>query len=212
VNLDPSIQVALCRALETVINKALDFDPGSRYALGRLQDKVLAVELTQPSFTVYFIPQAEGIRLQSIFDGDVTTRLRGSPMALLALVNSQQVNLANSGVEVFGNTGFLIELQSILQNLDIDWEEAVSTVIGDVAGHQVGAGFRGLNQWLGERKQSFERMLGEFLTEEIRATPNRHELEYFYQQVDELRLGVDRANARLQQMAAELSNHNGDSV
>jgi ubiquinone biosynthesis protein UbiJ len=211
MNFDPSIQVALCGALEIAINKALQFDPGSRYALARLQGKVLAVELTQPGFTVYVVPDTEGIRLQSVFDGEVTTRLRGSPMALLSLLNSQRVNLANSGVEVFGNTGFLIELQGILQNLDIDWEEAVSTVIGDVAGHQMGASVRGLNQWLGQRKQSFERMFGEFLTEEIRATPNRHELEYFYQQVDELRLGVDRVTARIQQFVADRANNNSSN-
>lgn len=212
MNIGPSIQVLICSALEKLINNTLRFDPGSRYALAELQGKVLAIELTQPAFTLYLLPTADGVRLQSTYDGEITTRLRGSPTALLALVKGQQVNLANSGVEVFGNTGFLIQLQGILQNLDIDWEEAVSTVIGDVAGHQVGSGVKGFNQWLGERRQSFERLFGEFLTEEVRVTPSRVELEDFYQQVDALRLSVDRARARVQQLITRHSQSDKDGA
>ena len=202
MNIDPSLQVAAAASLEAIINKALQYDPGSRYALARLQGKVLALEFTQPNLTVFLMPAEHGMRVQSAFDGEVTTRIKGSPLALLSLINSKHTNLANTGIEVFGSTGFLIELQSILQAVDIDWEEAVSSIIGDIAGHQVGNGVRGFGAWLSERKQSFNRLLGEFLTEEIRATPSRGELEYFYRQVDDLRLAVDRATANVQQFVA----------
>jgi len=203
VTIDPSLQVALCTALESIINKALQYDPGSRYALAKLQGKVLAVELNSPTLTLFLLPDAEGVRVQSIYDGDTTTRIKGSPLSLLSLLTSQQINLANSGVEVFGNTGFLIDLQRILQNLDIDWEEALSGIVGDVAGPQVGHSVRGLQQWLVERKQSFNRLFSEFLTEEIRATPSVSELKFFYQQVDKVRLATDRAAATLQHLRAQ---------
>jgi len=201
--LDPGIHVALCAAIETAINSALRYDPGSHYALARLHGKVLAVELTQPSLNFYFSPEADGVRIQSTFDGELSTRIKGSPMALLALTKSTRLNLADSGVEAFGDTGLLIELQGIIKNLDIDWEEAVSSVIGDIAGHQLGNGIHALKQWAKGRKQTFERLLGEFVTEEIRASPNKNELEQFYQQVDELRLGLDRASAKVAQLLAK---------
>ena len=207
MKIDPSVQVAFCGALESIINKTLQFDPGSRHALARLQGKVLAVEFTQPALSFYILPIDTGVRIHSIYDGEVTTRIKGTPPALVGLLQSKQLNLANSGVEVFGSTAFLIELQNILQELDIDWEEAISTVIGDVAGPQVSAGISGFGQWLTERKQSFDRLLGEFLTEEIRATPSRSELEYFSAQVDELRLAVDRAAATIRQLQSTRATH-----
>ena len=136
MKVDPSVQVAVAASLEAVVNKALQFDPGSRYALARLRGKVLALEFSQPNVTVFLLPVEHGVRIQSAYDGEVTTRIKGSPLALLGLVRSKHTNLANSGVEVFGSTGFLIELQKILQGLDIDWEEAISSVFGDIAGHQ----------------------------------------------------------------------------
>ena len=200
---DPSIHVAICGTLETVINKALQYDPGSRLALGRLQGKVLAVELTKPEINFYFFPDQDGLRVQSTFDDEITTRLKGSPLDLLALTKSSRLNLADSGIEVIGNTGFLIELQSIVQNLEIDWEELVSSIVGDIAGHEIGKASSVVSQWFGQRKQSFERLMGEFLTEEVKATPNKSELEHFYGEVDELRLGVDRASAQIKQLLAK---------
>lgn len=198
MNIDPSLQVAICTSLELLVNKALQLDPGTRYSLASQQGKVLAVEIVRPSLTVYLIPDTDELRLQSTYDGEITTRLKGSPLALLSLLNSERVNLANSGVEVFGNTGFLIELQTLLQNLDIDWEEAISQVVGDVLGPSISESLRGVKRWFGERKSSAERLIGEFLTEEVRATPSDVELQQFYQRVDRLRLGLDRAAANLQ--------------
>ncbi len=212
MKLDPSIQVALCSTAETLVNKALQYDPGSRLALARLQGKVLALELINPELNFYFFPEEDGLRVQSTFDGEITTRVKGSPLDLLALAKSPRLNLADSGVEVFGNTGFLIELQNIVQSLDIDWEELVSSVVGDIAGHEIGKASSAVNHWFSQRKQSFNRLMGEFLTEEIKATPSKIELENFYRQVDELRLGVDRASAQLKQLLAKDAELKTDSA
>lgn len=198
--IDPTLQVALCSGLEKLINQALRYDPGSRIAMAQLHGKVLAIEFTQPTVTFYFCPTEEGVQLLSTCDADITTRLVGSPLALLALARGEQLNLSGSGVEVFGSTALLIDLQKIVRNLDIDWEEAISAIIGDIAAHEVGRGVAGFKHWFTQRKQNFERLLGEFLTEEVRVTPSKVELNAFYQQVDELRLGIDRARAKLQQL------------
>ncbi|MCW8195375.1 hypothetical protein F6455_11305 [Proteobacteria bacterium 005FR1] len=194
---DPTLLSAACAALETAINGALRYDPGSRYALARLAGKVLAVELTQPSLTLYLEPQSDRIRVAGHFEGEVTTRLRGSPPAMLSLLRSDRLNLAGSGVEVFGSTGTLEQLQQIIRNLEIDWEQALTEMTGDLAGHQGAEALRGVGNWLSGRQQTFERLLGEYLTEELSTTPARAELEHFYREVDELRLAADRLEARL---------------
>lgn len=200
---DPTLLSAACAALETAINGALRYDPGSRHALGKLAGKVLAIELTQPALTLYLEPLPERVRVASHFEGEVTTRLRGSPMALLTLLRSERLTLAGSGVEVSGSTGTLEQLQQIIRNLEIDWEQALTQVSGDVAGHQGAQVLRGFADWISGRQETFERLLGEYLTEELSTTPARAELEHFYREVDDLRLAADRLEARLR----ALRNH-----
>jgi len=203
---DPTVQTALNTAVEKAIHGALRYDPGSRYALQRLTGKVFALEITKPSLTFFFIPTDEQVLIQSQYEGEVHTRLKGSLPALASLARADRVNLADSGVEVFGNTGVLIELQQILQNLDIDWEDALSDVMGDVASHQAAKSIKAVLGWFGDRQQSFKRLLGEYLTEELRSLPSRPELENFYREVDELHLAADRLAAKLAARIAALHN------
>jgi ubiquinone biosynthesis accessory factor UbiJ len=195
---DPTWLMALCSALEAAVNTALRYDPGSRQALGRLSGRVLAVELTSPHLRFYLLPHAEGLTVQSQYEGKVDTCLKGSPMALAALLQSERLNLTGSGVEVFGQTGLLLDLQRITRNLDIDWEEALSQIVGDVAGHGSANALRKLSAWAKGRKTTFEHLLGEYLSEELKTTPARAELEHYYREVDTLRLATDRLAAKIE--------------
>lgn len=197
---DPTLLSAVCSALERLVNTALVYDPASRQALAELEGRVLAVELSELKTTFYVVPRQDGLGIQSYYEGAVDTRLRGSTPALLALLKSSRLNLKDSGVEVFGSTGLLISLQEIALNLDLDWEEALSQVFGDILGPQGAAALRGLAGWIQGRQQSVEQRLSEYLTEELRASPSRPELEFFYQQVDGLRLTVDRLAARIDRL------------
>lgn len=203
--LDPTLHTALCAAMEAAVNGPLRYDPGSRRRLARLEGQVLAVELTQPSLCFYLSPQGDRIAIYSHYDGEVETRLKGSPAALAAPLRAERLNLADSGVEVFGSTGLLIELQQIARDLDIDWEEALSELLGDLAAHQGADAMRKVSAWIGGRKSTFERLLGEYLSEELQTTPPPAELEHFYREVDELRLATDRLAARIEALTRK--NH-----
>ncbi|GAB1255870.1 ubiquinone biosynthesis accessory factor UbiJ [Aurantivibrio plasticivorans] len=198
--IDPSIQSAACVAIEAAINTALRYDPGTRQGLAGLSGQVLAVEVSPPGAQVYLVPGETKVSVLGQYEGDVSTRVKGSPQALLALMRSRQLNLAESGVEVFGNTGLLIQLAFILGALDIDWEEALNDIVGEVIGHTTADTIRRTLGWARERKQSFTRLLGEYVTEELRSTPAQPELHDFYSQVDELQLAADRLGAKLEQI------------
>lgn len=196
--MDAMITTAALAGLEKLINTALRYDPGTRNALGTLSGQVLAISLTAPSLTVYLTAREPGISLMGQWEGEVHTQLRGSLPALINLARSQRTSFADSGVEVIGNTALLIELQRLLNNLDIDWEEALSELLGDIAGHQGATIIRGGVNYLRERSTSIQRLVSEFLTEELKSSPSRNELDAFYQDVDELRLQAERLEAKVQ--------------
>lgn len=202
--MDPMLSTAALASAEKLINAALAYDPASRIALAELSPQVLAVQISAPDFKMFVAPSAEGIALHGHYEGEITTQLQGTLPALLSLIKSDRLNLKDSGVQLFGSTHFLAELQKILKNLDIDWEEMLSQVFGDIIGHQSAELIRSKMLWTKDRVNNMQRLTSEFLTEELRILPSAPELNFFNAQVDELTLGVDRAAARIEQLFARL--------
>lgn len=198
--MDATLTTAALAGAEKLIAKALEYDPASRFALAALAPQVLAVKLTAPQCTIFVAPCNEGVRLLGYYEAEATTEIQGSLAALLSLAKSERLNLKDSGVQIKGSTSFLAELQNILKNLDIDWEEILSHMFGDIAGHQSAGFIRNNMSWAKDRAQNIQRLTSEFITEELRLLPSKPELEFFYEQVDELAIGVDRIEARIQQV------------
>lgn len=205
--MDPMLATAAIASAEKIINATLAYDPGSRIALEQLAPQVLALEITSPEFRLFLLPTDAGISLRGHYEGETTTHLRGSLPALISLAKSDQLNLKDTGVQVFGNTHFLADLQRILKTLEIDWEEILSQVFGDIVGHQSAQLLRGKMSWAKDRASNIRRLTSEFLTEELGALPNKAELAFFNGQVDDLRLGADRAAARIEQILARIRHH-----
>lgn len=198
--MDAMFITAAFASAEKVINAALNYDPATRIALGKLAPQVLSIKLTAPEIYIYVVPTEDGICLLGHYEGDLTTQVQGTVPALMSLLKSDRVNLKDSGVQVIGSTIFLADLQHILKNLDIDWEEMLSQVFGDIIGHQGAEFIRNKMHWAKDRVSNITRLTSEFLTEELQALPSKAEVAYFNQQVDEVRLGVDRIEARINQM------------
>jgi ubiquinone biosynthesis accessory factor UbiJ len=198
--MDAMFVTAAFASAEKIINTALTYDPATRIALGKLAPQVLSIKLTAPEVCIYVVPTADAICLLGHYEGDLTTQVQGTVPALMSLFKSDRVNLKDSGVQVIGSSIFLADLQHILKNLDIDWEEMLSQIFGDIVGHQGAELIRNKMQWAKARVSNVTRLTSEFLTEELQALPSKTEVAYFNQQVDEVRLGADRIEARINQM------------
>lgn len=200
------LTTAALASAEKIINTALQYDPATRIGLARLSGKILAVHVTAPiALNLFVMPLDDEIQLMANWDGDVDTRLNGSLMALLQLSTTPVHNLKYSGVTAVGDLGLLADLQALLKNIDIDWEDMLSQFTGDIIGHQTAQIIRAQFGWAKERAQNTQRLAAEFLTEEYPALVSKPELEHFYHQVDELRLAVDRAAARVEKLIKEKS-------
>jgi ubiquinone biosynthesis accessory factor UbiJ len=184
-------------AAEKCINKSLQYDPATQNALTTCEGKILSLQITTPPIKIAVLIQEKSIRLMSQWDGDVDTQVSGSLIALAQIAQTPVHNLKDSGVTVMGDLQFLAQLQKILQQLDIDWEEMLTQIFGDLIGHQMAQTLRSKINWTNNRAQTAQRLASEFVTEELQAIPSKIELDDFYRQVDELRLAVDRLGARI---------------
>ena len=196
--MDPMINMAALAGIEKIINAALAYDPATRIALSSLTPKVLAIHITSPMITLYIIPQDDCLRIAEHYEGEITTHLSGNVSALLLLATSNNINLKDSGVQVMGNTHFLGELQHILHKLDLDWEELLTQLLGDILGHQSAELIRSKLNWTKDRSTNAMRLASEFLTQELNVLPSKNEVTFLNRQIDDIRLDVDRLEARLE--------------
>jgi len=204
--LDPTVMTAVLGAAEQVINRALELAPGGRAELDKLAGSVFALHCTAPSVDAYLQPGAGKVRLMGVYDGPVTTSMRGvaSDFAELATAKDPTAALINGRIELEGDSAPLIELQRIITALEIDWEAPLVDALGDVAGHQLAQLLRGAYGWGRQASTGLERQLEEFIHEEARLSPPRLELEDFYRDVQQLGLQVERLQSRTQRLRKRL--------
>jgi ubiquinone biosynthesis protein UbiJ len=204
--MDPMLSTAALASAEKIINAALAYDPASRIAFAQLAPQVLAIQITSPEIKIFVLPTAVGINVRGNYEGEITTQLQGTLPALISLIKSDRLNLKDSGVQLFGSTSFLVELQKILKSLDIDWEEILSQIFGDIIGHQGAELIRSKMSWTKDRATNIQRLTSEFLTEELRVLPSKPELAFFNAQVDDIKLGADRVEAKILGMLDRVNN------
>lgn len=195
------LSTAALAATELAANAALELDPLTLKRLEDLSGSVIVIELEGLGVRIFVRPHAKGLDLMSDYEGDVETTLRGTPMALLRMSNGKPgEGLFGDGVTIQGDIELGQRLQRIFAQIDIDWEEHISHLTGDIIAHQIGEGFRKLTQWSKSNNRSCERDISEYLRYETDSLPLDWEVEEFMEGVDKIRGDVDRLEARIRRL------------
>ena len=190
----------ILRGAEIAINQALKLAPKSQIELDRLQQSVVAIEITTFEFSFFVkIDSDSHVRLMTHFEQTPTIFVRGSIEDFSALVTSNDPAsvLINSGIEVEGNSSTLIAFQKLISQVEIDWEAPLVAILGDVIGHQFAQAFKEFFTWREITNSSIRRQVSEYLVEEGLLTPPKAEQEHFFYSVQSLSLKVDRLEARV---------------
>jgi len=191
--------VTLTAALETAFNRYVELDPIGKTQLAKMDGKIIAIDLLGLDMSLYFLPTSSHVHIMSQFEGNADTRVRGAPFSLLrmSLGNQSEQQLFSGDVEITGDIETGQQFNRILKQLDIDWEEHLSHITGDVIAHQLGRGFRSLLSWGQQASDSLYKDAGEYMAEESNAVASTYELEHFSQQVASIQNDVERIQARL---------------
>ncbi len=202
---------ALLAAIEAAFNRYLALDPAALRRVGRLEGRVIAIELTGLDICLFLLPGRDGVQVVGHYEGEPDARLTGTPLALMRMGLSDDASrqLFAHGVEIRGDTELGQQFKQILDEVEIDWEEQLSRVTGDVAAHQIGRAARGLAGWGRQTADSLTRDLGEYLQEEARLVPGAAEVQRHIAEVDTLRADVDRLEARVQRLQRHLEPEPG---
>ncbi len=185
---------ALAAGLETALNRYIVLDPDAAPQLAELAGAVIAIEADGLGLTLYLFPGAQGIQVLDRYEGEPNVRIRGTPLALIQQWRGQS---GAGGVSVEGDAATGRRLQTLLAGLDIDWEEHLSTLVGDVAAHRLGQLCRESRRWGQQTLSTLLQDGREYLQQEQRLLPAQPAVEAFLSAVDVLREDVDRLEVRI---------------
>ncbi len=194
------IKPVLTGLLETALNQYLALDEDAPVFLQPLSGKVIAINIQPFDETLFVCPADDCIQILEHYPGTVDTTISGSLTALGLTLLAPDSNGAKDKLRIEGDTQTGHKFQRLFQQLDIDLEEKLAQLTGDVLAHKIGRLFRSGRDWTQQSIETFRLNLEEFLQEETRDLPATAEAEIFYHQVDVLRNDVDRLQARIDRL------------
>lgn len=189
----------LSGAVEAALGNYLALDPDCPKLVAPLQGKTIALELEPFGWTLYLCPGGGTVQILQEWLGTVDVTLRGSPAAFarLGLSDNPRGELFGGGVTVTGDRDVARRFQSLFEQLDIDWEEHLSQLTGDLVAYRLANLFKASRNWLKESHRTLRLNVAEYLQEETRDLPAALEAEAFYGDVDRLRADADRLETRV---------------
>ncbi len=191
-------------------NRLLILDDNVLQRCGILQGRCIAFEITDLEITLYCHPGSWGIRLSrnppaQVLDATISGRLFA--LFNLALEDDRIGTSIGERVSVHGDAKIAQQLQKIITELDIDWEEVLSKYTGDALAFQIHSKTRLAGEYFKQSLYSLMQANSEYLREEAHLTPTQAEFERFRQQLTTTKHDVDRVEARLHRL---LKNNSGD--
>ena len=193
--------------LETAINTALKYDPGTVRDLSELEGQVLLIDCSMPTMRLAIETNQQKIILHNNWDGEAAVTVQGTMVALvkMAVNASDTSSFANSGVQLSGNLETLHRLHKILSKLNIDWEAALADLVGDVPAHVIGSAVRKSAKVSTESLQRASSALVEVAQEEFEIIPSQNRFEQFKQNIRQMSADTDRIAARLSALNAKIA-------
>ena len=208
------IDTGFSAGLQAALNQFLALDPRAKSRFQALAGKVLAIQLQDLRHTLFFIPTAEDVQIFSHYDGKVDTEITGSSLNILMMATSQQPgdNLFKGSVKISGDTQLGQDFQDILRSVDIDWEEHLASITGDIVAHKVGNAVRGIMAWGQQSMRTLQQDISEYVHYETQLAPTDFEIQEFNQAVDSVRDAVERIAARVDRLAKKLESKRAPNI
>lgn len=192
----------LLAGVELGLNRVLQMDSTALPRLARLEGKLIEVDCQSPALKLFILPGREGLQLASHWEGaDCVLSAPASSLLRLALAKDKTAILHRAEVSLKGDSAVLLELAAILQDLELDWEYELSRWLGPVGSQMLGSHLRSRVQWAGDSLDSLRLTLADYLSEESRSLVGEREAQARFNELDQLKLALDRLDARIDRLA-----------
>lgn len=196
----------LLEPLSKAINSYLQLDPESTHRLAKLKGKIITIELLPFHFIFQCVFQENGIELNQEQSYPTDTTLRGTPLQMLDMLltkNHRQQFFAND-VVIEGDAAVGQDAIALFDELYIDWEDHLSHLIGDIPAFQLTKFTQRMLNKFKQTENTMTQNINEYIHEEKRWLPSAEALSDFFHEIDQLRMDVDRSEAKIKWLEKHL--------
>ena len=198
-------------SLTHAINSYLSMDPESLYRLQKLHGKIIRMELLPFHIILQYTFTEKGMKLLDDSSIHAETTIRGTPMQMMGVMlakNNRQRFFAED-VMIEGNAQLGQEVIELFDEIHIDWEEHLAQIVGDVPAYHAGRAMKSIRKWLSDSESKLSQNINEYVHEEANWLPTREALNDLFNDIDTLRMDVDRAETRLAILTKNLMDDEG---
>lgn len=188
--------------LEAALGRYLSRNESGREILRALTGKVIAVSAPPLVERLYLIPTPDGMQVSREHRGLADLTLTGTPLAFakLGARGMRRQDLFAGEIQISGDMGLAESLQRLFQLGEPRWGELAEEFIAPSAIGLLADCTREAREWGSHAAVSLQQDLGEFLREELRASPSQPEAGEFVASVDQLRDDCERLEARIRRL------------
>ena len=191
----------LIRLFNYFLNHALQLDPESVARVRALDGKSLAIDILGFPGILYLHFDLDQIQTSFTTKREPHTTIKGPPVSLLRSVFSGEFS---ANIKMQGEVELARQVQLLFKLLDIDWEEGLSRVFGDIVAHQIGNIIRDAKFTAKQVQHSTARQFQEWFHEFAEVSPYRFELDSYVSDVSVVRADVDRLEQRIKRLQNRL--------
>ncbi|MGI9289939.1 MAG: ubiquinone biosynthesis accessory factor UbiJ [Gammaproteobacteria bacterium] len=196
---------ALLAPVQTLLDKGVEQSVSAMNLCAELEGRTLLLRPGSTGLCTYFEVQEGRLLLKYGQPEQADAEIAGSVLSLLRLATDDPEEVIRSKVVTLsGDTEVAENYQALLKFIRPDPEEELSKVVGDPIAHEVGRVARGLMGWAEKARHSLASSVAEFLVEETRDLAAVTELAEFSAGVSQVSQGVDRAEARLNELREQI--------
>ncbi|MFV2060328.1 MAG: SCP2 domain-containing protein [Gammaproteobacteria bacterium] len=204
-------QQACLALLEQAINRYIELDPDYSQKLAPLYGSIIEIELSGLGLKLYLRTDSKGIMCQGDLDAEPDCVIKGTPIGLMKMTMGEKgthtKGLFSGEVEIAGDIQLGQKMKQVLDSIEIDWEEHLSHITGDVIAYRAGQLVKHGLGWLQDSNQQMRDNLRDFFIYESEDVPHPGEVDNFVTQIDTLRDDVARAEARLQKLFQKIEDN-----
>ena len=189
---------SLSALLSKALNTYLALDPDSKKRMRVLSGKSAVIELLPFHVRFYCIFEEESVRMELGDHHSADVNISGTPFSLMGMwLSEDKKRFFTEDISIQGNAELGQQILAFFDELEIDWEEVLSHMVGDIPAHQTWCAVTGVSKWTKRACKTMVQNLNEYVHEEAEYVPPREAVRDFFDEVDELRMAVDRLDARI---------------
>lgn len=196
---------------QQLINAVIQGDPHAQGEIYAFAGKAIQINASTPALPIRIVVEERQLRLTAIdsaqFDLPVDATIKGPVNKLLEqlLAESPRQPIVGGDVIVEGDVQLVQDLFATVKKLDIEWQDYLSPVLGDVLTHQVGQTMTETRNWAADSRRRVQTSVDDYLKEEAKLFPHEQAVQNFQDDIDELKLRLDRIKARVDRLNSNLT-------